>query len=627
MPNKYKRNRALPKTKGKTAKNMAVTLFKNRRHKILLTFFLIFLAVILIPAFFVNQYWSPILASKVKSTVLTSSDSLYTVDFSDAKLHVLKGEIDIYNITLKPDTAVYNRRMKVHLAPNNLIELHVKRLILSHIHPFNLYFHNILDIGRVTLREPELKVTYQLNHAKDTVIKDTRTTWQKISKSLRSIHIGNISLSDVKLKYEDYSGHKLAISELKEMNLSAADLLIDSATQNDRSRLLYCRDIIAEINNYSGRSPNGLYTYKIKSLRLSTKTSKLNIEGLDLQPVKTTVFFEKSVRDRFNAHLDSLQLNHFDYVSYHKYRVINASHMILGGGSLNLFSNPNPAQLKTDRVKTYPNFGLKAIRADLNIDTVDANHINIAYTEFNHKSNKTGTITFNNSSGRVLNVTTNRAALQKNNICTAQVSSYFMNRGKLNVLFTFNLTADNVPFSYKGDVGPMDLSAINPAIMPLGLIKINSGQLDRFEFDINADNELAKGRVSVLYKDLKVTVLKADTANDKLRHMTIASLFANVLVLKHDNPDTAGQIPRASNVSYYRPKDFTFFKAIWHTLLTGIKPCVGLDEKMQNDVKNKIAGMAIQKQQRIIKKAQRKQRRAERQRKRELKKEQMTLKE
>jgi hypothetical protein len=200
-----------------------------------------------------------------------------------------------------------------------------------------------------------------------------------------------------------------------------------------------------------------------------------------------------------------------------------------------------------------------------------------------------------------------------------------MNRGKLNVLFTFNLTADNVPFSYKGNVGPMDLSAINPAIMPLGLIKINSGQLDRFEFDINADNEVAKGRVSVLYNDLKVTVLKADTTNDKLRHMTIASLFANVLVLKHDNPDAPGEIPRASDFTYYRPKDFTFFKTIWRTLLTGIKPCVGLDEKMQKDVKNKIAGMAIQKQQRMIKKEERRQRRAERQRKRELKKKQEAL--
>jgi hypothetical protein len=417
----------------------------------------------------------------------------------------------------------------------------------------------------------------------------------------------------------------LAISELKEMNLSATDLLIDSNTQNDRSRLLYCRDIVAELNNYTGHSSKGLYTYKIKSLRLSTKTSRLDIQGLDLQPLKTNAFFEKSDNDRFDVHLDSLQINHFDYLSYHKYRVINSSHMILSNGSLNLHSNPKGKPKTTDRVRTYPNFGLKGIRADLNIDTIDVNRINVAYSEFNHKSGKTGTITFNNTTGRILNVTTNKAALQKNNISTVQLSSYFMNRGKLNVLFTFNLTDETVPFTYKGDMGPMDLSVLNPAIMPLGLIKVNTGKLTRFEFDIHADNTVSKGRISILYNDLKVTVLKADTANDKLKHMAIASLFANVLVLKHNNPDNPGEIPRAFNVTYNRPSDFPFFKNIWHTLLTGIKPCIGLDEKMQKDVKDKMADMAIQKQKRVIKKEQRKQRRAERKRKRELKKEQKAL--
>jgi hypothetical protein len=604
---------------------MAIKLFKQKRHNILLISLLTLLGLILILAFFVNLYWSPILAKKVKSVVLTSSDSLYNVDFSDAKLHILRGEIDIYNITLKPDTAVYNRRRKAHLAPNNLVELHVKRLVLSHIHPFSLYFHHKLDIDRINLSEPELKVSYQLNHSKDTVTKDKRTTWQKISKSLKSIHIRDIMLGDVKLKYEDYSGHKLEISELKEMNLSATDLLIDSATQTDKSRLLYCRDIVAELSHYTGHSPNGLYTYKIKSLRLSTRTSKLMIEGLDLQPIKAKPFFEKTDADRFDVHLDSLQINHFDYLSYHKYRMINASRMVLTAGSLNLFSNPKFIQKTTDRVRTYPNFGLKELRADLNIDTIDVKHINVSYTEFNQKSDKTGTITFNNSTGRFLNVTTNKVALEKNNICTVALTSYFMNRGKMDVLFNFNLTADNVPFSYKGSMGPMDLTTLNPAIMPLGLIKVNTGKLTRFDFDINADNTVAKGKISLQYTDLKVTVLKADTANDKLKHMTIASLYANLLILKHDNPDEPGGIPRSFDVVYERPKDFPFFKSIWHTLLAGIKPCVGLNDKVQKDVKDKIADMAIKKQERVIKKEQRKQRRAERKRKRELRREQKAL--
>jgi len=601
---------------------MAINLFKNKKQKIGLTVLLVFIGLVLILAFFVNQYWSPILAKKVKSVVYTSSEGLYTIDFSDAKLHILRGELDIYNITLKPDTAVYNQRLKAGLAPNNLVELHVKRLIISHMHPFMLYFQHKLEIGRIVLSQPELNVSYQQNHLKDTVVKDHRSLYQKISGSLKSIHIGDIILDDVKLKYQDYSGHKLAISELKEMNLSATDLLIDSASQTDKSRMLYCRDIVAELNNYTGQSKNGLYKYKIKSLRLSTKTSRLDIQGLDLKPVRPDVFFKNSEKDRFDVHLDTLRIDHFDYLSYHKYRLINASHMSLYSGSLNLFSNPKFILQKTDRERTYPNFGLKEIRADLNIDTIDVKHINVSYTEYNHKSDQTGTIVFNNSSGRILNVTTNKEALARNNTCTVNLTSYFMNRGKMDVQFTFNLTDESLLFTYKGSIGPMDLTVLNPAVMTLGLIKVNSGKLTRFDFDIQADNSVSKGKVALLYNDLKVTVLKADTINDKLKHMTIASLFANVMVLKHNNPDNPGEIPRSFYVNYERPKDYPFFKNIWHTLLTGIKPCIGLDEKMQQDVKNKIANMAIKKQERLIKKEQRKQRRAERKAKRELKKQQ-----
>ncbi|HEX3386219.1 MAG TPA: hypothetical protein VHS53_13560, partial [Mucilaginibacter sp.] len=251
----------------------------RKSHKIGIVTVCVLAGIVIILAFIVNRYWSPILAKEVRKAVLKSSDSLYHIDFSDAELHIVRGELDIYNIKLTPDTAVYNRRKRAHLAPNNLVELHVKRLILTHIHPFKAYFQHKLEIGEVILTNPEINISYQLNHTKDTTLKDHRTLWQKMSKTLKSIHIGQIALSDVKLKYEDYSGNKLAISELKQMNLSAHDFLIDSTTQNDRSRSLFCKEIVAELNNYSLRSPDGLYKFRFNHLRLSTQTSRLNIEG------------------------------------------------------------------------------------------------------------------------------------------------------------------------------------------------------------------------------------------------------------------------------------------------------------------------------------------------------------
>ncbi len=598
---------------------MAFKLLKHKKYRVALISFVSVILFILVLAFFVNLYWEPILSKKLKSAVSAGTDSLYTINFSSAEVHVLQGKIIIYNIDLKPDTNVYNQRKKMHLAPNNLVNLHVKRLILSQIHPFKFYFKHILDIGTITLNGPDVHASYQLNHTKDTAAADNRTAWQKISKSLRSIHVGDIFLSDIHFKYDDYSGNKLVFSELKEMNVQANDLLIDSLTQTDRSRLLYCKDIIIDLNNYKGKTPNGLYNYTVKRLKLSTRQSQLNIDGLTLEPVND--FFNKSEKDRYSLKLDSIQLNNFDFLTYHKYRTINASALIISRGSFDLFNNPNKINTNNNKITSFPNVAIRALNTDIKLDTLIARHIDISYNEHNKKSDKTGTITFNHTSGKFLNITTNKAALQTNNMATAQVSSYFMNRGKLDASFTFNLTDKDAAYSYKGTVGPMNLSLVNPATIPLAMVKITSGKLKKFDFDFKANSKVSKGKVTVLYNDLKVNILKADTANQKLKNKLIATLFANVFILKHNNPDNEGEIPRSFNIIYKRPVNSPFFRTIWQSLLTGIKPAVGYDEKTQQATTARMAQSELNKQNRKIKKAIRKEKRAERKLKRELKKE------
>jgi hypothetical protein len=599
---------------------MQLKFLKHRWQKIVFKFVLIPVVIIFLLALVVNRYWSPILANKVHDVVLTSSDSLYKVDFSDAELHVLEGKITLYNIILKPDTAVYNKKKKQHLAPNNLVELHVKRLVLLHVHPISLYFRHKLNIGRVILNEPEVNISYQLNHTKDTVVKDHRTAWQKISKSLRSIHIGQIQLNDVKFKYQDYSGNKVAISELKEMNLSATDLLIDSLTQTDRSRLLYCKDIVTELNNYTGKTANGLYSYKVKYLKLSTLKSQLNVEGLQLEPAKTGIFFNKSKRDRFGLNIDTLQLNHFDFLSYHKYRRLTASSLILNRGSISVFNNPNKTKDSTiNKINTFPNVMIHKIGMDLTIDTLRVHHINVEYSEFNKKSQKTGTISFDNTSGHFYNVTTNDAAIAKNNITDVKLTTYFMNRGKLDVQFAFNLTDKEAAFTYKGTLGPMDMQALNKAVMPLAMVKATSGTIKQLRFDIKANSSVFKGDVAFLYNDLKVNIFQADTANDRLKKRSLMSMFANLFVIKHNNPDNNDEAPRTSTVHYQRPKDSPFFKTMWKTLLEGIKPCVGLDAKTQKATKDRIEEHNKNKHDRLEKKAERKKRKAERKREKDQK--------
>src|SRR5689334_3784673 len=135
---------------------MALNFIKHTWQKVIIITVGILVALILLAGLLINIYWSPILASKVKKGVASATDSLYTVSFTDAKLHILQSKIILYDITFKLDTAVYNQHKKEHRAPDNLVTLHVKRLVLSHIHPFSLYFKHILNIDQIILSAPQV---------------------------------------------------------------------------------------------------------------------------------------------------------------------------------------------------------------------------------------------------------------------------------------------------------------------------------------------------------------------------------------------------------------------------------------------------------------------------------------
>lgn len=589
---------------------MKLGFLKKRWQRRLLRTVVVSLGVVLALGFAIDLYWAPILAKKLKSTIVESSNGLYQINFTDADLDILQGKLSFYNIDFVPDSGVYQQRKRLGIAPNNLYKLHVKKLSLRHIHPFRLYFKHRLDIGSVILTSPIVQAQYVLNHKKDTAI-NSQTIYQRISKTFKSVHIGHIEFNGVQFNYHNYAGPKVAATTIKEMNITATDLLIDSATQTDKSRFLYCRDIITEVNNFSGKTGTGLYAYDLKQLKLSTRTSQLNISGLRLRPANVNTFFTESQSDRFVMDLDSVQINKFDFLNYHKYRTFNAQSVVINKGRLGVFNNPNKVKKNNDKFTTFPNAGLYKLKLDLKIDTVLFSGIDIAYTELNKRSLKTGTAVFSRTGGRMLNVTTRTDVLAKNPICPISITSHFMNRGKLTVSMNFNLADPKLPYSYKGHLGPMDLDVVNTATMPLAMVKINKGRLQSFDFDMDANRYYSKGKVSLLYNDLKITVLKPDTAQNKLKKMLLMSLFANAMIIKHNNPDNPGEAPRVFYVNEQRPADYAFFKTIWKTLLKGIRSCVGYGEEKEHNVKAQMADRKEKKAQREVKRAQRKAKRAE----------------
>ncbi len=566
---------------------MAITFLKHRWQR--LTFYVVagvaIIALLLAAIFY--WYAQPHLLKMLRSSVKESSDSLYAVNFDDVDINPLAGDVSVKNASLTVDTIVYQQKKAKGTAPNNLYLLQVPEIKVTGVNIFNLLWHKDASADEVILNEPKIAIIYEANNTEDHPTRDNRSIWQRMKKDLHSLRVGKIALNAMTFKHTDKSGKRPLVTEVKEIHLKATDLLVDSTTQADTSRLFYCRDIATNIYNYHGTTPDRLYTYDVKSISLSSQKAQLCIQGITLKPLNSLLFFSKTSADRYNLTLDSLQLRHFNFINYYRYRSLRASSITMSNGRLAIFNSPNKSgkPATVNKLSSFPHVALKKIKLAVSVDTLKLKNLDVIYSEYSQKSKKNGSVSFMHTSGRFLNITNNKAVLARNNKCRVHLTSSFMNSGWLNVDFTFNLTDKDAAFACVGSLGKMPLSDLNRRVIPLSMVKITSGTLKKLSFNIHGSSSGTNAQITMLYNDLKIGLLRRDEDDGKLKKKGLMSILANHLVIERNNPDDSGKTPRSAAIRFVRPPDYPFFKLVWKTLFAGIKECTGVSE-MDNHKQN-----------------------------------------
>ncbi len=581
---------------------------------------LVLLFLTIISAVIINLYFSPVLSNQLKKSVFKLSNGLYQVDFTKSSIYIISGRIIIDHLILKPDTAVFNRLKKAGKAPNNVYTLSVGRIILKHIHPFKLYFKKDLDVDEIVISRPSVQVIYQKLHDQNLSENGKKTLYQRISGTLKSVHVGHILLDSINLRYQEEIDHRTKITYLKEIDLKGTDLLIDSASQNDKSRFNFCKDITAVFNHYKGQTQNGLYQYQANSITFSS--SKANIKMVDavFMPLKTVSDIagkQNLQRRKFKLETDSIRIDHFDYRAFIGYRKLLASDITIFGKQIDIFYDHTLPRKPMNAAKSGLFFMLKKVHRDIAVKSVHFKDVDVIYTEISAKTKLRGAITFEKLSGSVSNIVTGNDTLQANRKLSASLTANLMGYGKLDVDFQLDAADPASILYYKGSLGAMNLVNLNNATKPLGLIQFTNGIVTSLNFDMQANAGKATGRVVFLYHDLNVILLKQDEKNT-LHRMSFMSVLANAFVLIRDNPrfnDSA----RVANVVFERPENTSYLGLIWRSVYAGIKESIGLSAEVEQKLRQKVTDYKQNKEQRIKNKAGRKERRRLRRLKRNLK--------
>lgn len=573
---------------------------KKRFYKRLLIALAIFIVLVVGSFIYIARNMKPVLSQKLKDQLVQSSDSLYHATFSDLKLNLYTGTIIIKDLRLIPDTAVYNKLKSFNIAPENIFDLSVQQLELRHAHPFKLFFKKTVQIKEIRINQPILKIYHQELIPNDTTQSLETMMRNLLNGPLKSIYVGRIGLNNISLSYKNNSNPQGKGFSLENADIVLKNLAIDPKTIKDTTRFFYSEDVWVHLTDFKMPSKNGLYNFSVKDIAYSAQQEVALIKGLSVKTGLTDDAFDKRVgiqADKIDFEADSIKISGLNILNILYRRKIGEIKSIgLSDGKFNVYRNralpekkslkPLPQEMLRNAGKSYL---MKTISTMFILDTLHIHNIDVTYREHNPKSLRTGQVSFENLGGTLYNIANDSLHLIKSNHLKADLHAMFMGKSQVKVHFDFNLTDPADRFSYSGHLGSLKATALNVATRNLGLVSIKSGNIDKLDLNFNADNNRAIGTVTLLYEDLNIKLLALDEATGLLKNKGVASLLANVLVLKNNNTDDPDAM-RQTSVNYERDQYKSMFNLMWKSVFEGVKTILGMDKESNNKLKKSLKG-------------------------------------
>lgn len=575
-------------------KKSKTQFFLSRKH---VTIFSVCLITLISSGIYLNLYAKKILSKLIQETISKSTNHLYHIDFENIEINPIAGNISLSHVIFRLDTPTYKTMMEQKILPEYTFVSQADRLELKHIHFLKTYFSRSIDIQSILINKPMLNMAHQDSSSFECTTPDHRTAYQRISKHWKSIQIGEIDVQGMTIQYIDQPIKKSKITTVKNTDIKISDLLIDSLSQYDQTRLFYTKDISVNIQHYRYETNDQIYTIQLDEISGSSSKQEAKIIGLHVIPMCPEMEFSalfKEQKDRYEITTEEITLSKIDYHLLNTTRRLSASILDIRGADIAIFLNRKIPRASVNLTENYPSLALKKLAIDTQIDTIKWTESKISYSEYNPKSQHRGTIFFGRVSGELNNVTNNALALQRNRFCNATATGLIMDEGQLNVKFQFDLLDPKGAFIFSGNLGQMNARVLNPALKPLALIKARKGFVECIDFNGKGNTEICSGSLTAKYAQLRISLLKKDLINPKLKRQALASMYTNILVIRSENPSD-DKLLHSSQFLYQRSIYSSFFNTIWRGLAMGLMDNIGLGATAQQQMRNLANHMQQQK--------------------------------
>jgi len=225
-------------------------------------------------------------------------------------------------------------------------------------------------------------------------------------------------------------------------------------------------------------------------------------------------------------------------------------------------------------VRSLPVNLLKKIPVHLLVDSVKLENAHIEYEEVNKKTNEAGKITVARLNGHVAHL--RNYNLQAADSLHINATAFLENTLLTKLDMKESYTDSSGGFSMNVQMGPADLTILNPVLRPLASAELRSGLLDSMNMHVTGREAFAIGEMKMVYRDFKINVINTNTNKKR----GLLSFLANSFV-KNKNTEKKG------TVFFKRLRDRSAINYLVKITLSGVSSSIGIKKTDRLAKKNK----------------------------------------
>lgn len=514
----------------------------------------------------------PLFIKKMQDLVKKSSNGLYNLSVGGLDVDILASTVALHKVSLRPDAQAVKRMKATGLLPESIINASFESLLIDGINLDDAINSKSMDYKLIKLVNPHI----ELEQLKKSKKKNDEDFSQRFLKEMDKLAIKQVEVDGGNIIVHDKT--KGSTQKLQQVQIRMKDILLNDATRKDKDRFLFAKQAELDFRDFSMKSGDGLYDLKIGNVAVKATQKKVVLKNFTYSSTLSKEEFvkkHKTAKSMYDVTLPSVTINGIDWWPALNGEEVAAGEVELKGGEISVyFDRALPREKKYGK---FPNQMLAKLPLRVDVEKVKIGDLDIAYEEKSIRSEQSATIYFDNVSADIMRINNSK---KNNKPLTMNATALFMKEVPMKVAITLDMdNPEKGNFTAALQMDGFDTDVVNSFAKPLGLVKIERGEIKELKADIKGNEMGATGDVKVRYDKLRISMWKKKKGEEELKKKHLMTFVANLLAIKNNNPWWLDGQLRQKEPQFKRDPDDSFLALVWKTMFTGILKTVGAPPK------------------------------------------------